>query len=326
MVSTDGAASWRTICSPLSNLDDDGLNHAGAQLGAGGDTTLLAVSRMSVSHYGTTEWTSYEGGIRDADTVIVRADGNHWDQVQIHDWRRHPDEWAIPCGPPVWLGGQAWLLPMERHHRGDRVGWLQKYHAFVIFSQDDGRSWGDPTPILNSEDGRKAYYDQRIVPVDQNSRLLSVAWVHDVIDDRTVNAQAAHSTDAGRNWTEPRDTGLLGGPVNGVCLSDGRVLAAYNRRTPPAGIFLAISEDSGLTWQTDRQVVAWDEAQRRVTGQIINTDANIQTTDPLWDTMWGWTFGSPTPVRAPDGSVYITFHAAGFDGIRAARWLRVELD
>ena len=31
--------------------------------------------------------------------------------------------------------------------------------------------------------------------------------------------------------------------------------------------------------------------------------------------MWGWTFGTPTAVQAPDGSVLVTFFASGFDGV-----------
>jgi hypothetical protein len=41
--------------------------------------------------------------------------------------------------------------------------------------------------------------------------------------------------------------------------------------------------------------------------------------------MWGWTFGTPTAVQAPDGSLLVTFFAAGFDGISAIRFVRVEL-
>jgi len=41
--------------------------------------------------------------------------------------------------------------------------------------------------------------------------------------------------------------------------------------------------------------------------------------------MCRWTFGTPTAVQAPDGSVLVTFFAAGFDGVAADRCVRLEL-
>ena len=47
--------------------------------------------------------------------------------------------------------------------------------------------------------------------------------------------------------------------------------------------------------------------------------------DPsLWGTMWGWTFGTPTAVQAADGTLLVTFFAAGLDGVSAIRCVRVE--
>ena len=41
--------------------------------------------------------------------------------------------------------------------------------------------------------------------------------------------------------------------------------------------------------------------------------------------MWGWTFGTPTAVQAPDGSVLVTFFASGFDGVTAIHCVRIDL-
>jgi hypothetical protein len=71
--------------------------------------------------------------------------------------------------------------------------------------------------------------------------------------------------------------------------------------------------------------VLWDEGSRRVVGERA-ADRRRAPDDPsLRATTWGWTFGTPTAVQAPDGSLLVTFFGAGFDGVRATRCVRVEL-
>jgi hypothetical protein len=153
--------------------------------------------------------------------------------------------------------------------------------------------------------------------------LLSVAWIHDVVDDATRTARAGFSDDGGATWSEPFDTGLVGGPINPITLADGRVLAVYNRRTHPSGVRASISEDGGLTWSREEFVV-YDEARRAVVGEIAH-DAGRAAEDPsLWSTMWGWTFGTPTPVELPDRSIAITFFATSLDGVTGIHCVRLR--
>ena len=244
--------------------------------------------------------------------------------AETADFRRHPDEWAIPCGVPVSLGAGEWIFPMERHARTYVPDWLRRYQAFSVTSHDDGRTWGDPTPTLNDPDERVAYYDQRIVAVP-DGRLLTMAWVHDVVDDVTLTARAAYSDDGGRTWGQPFDTGLQGGPLNPLVLSDGRIITFFARRTVPGGIRAAMSSDGGATWALDDEFVIWDEATRSVLGRHAPDQARDPGDPSLWGTMWGWTFGTPSAVEAPDGSVIATFFAAGFDGVTEIRWVRIEV-
>jgi hypothetical protein len=213
---------------------------------------------------------------------------------------------------------------MERHALATVPDWLRRYHAFAVFSHDDGRTWAEPRPTLNDPEERLMYYDQRMVELP-DGRLLTMAWVHDVVDDVTLTARAGYSSDGGRTWSEPFDTGLQGGPMNPLLLRDGRVLVVFARRTTPNGIRAVLSEDGGRTWDLERELVLWDETTRRVTGDVL-PDVQRAPDDPaLWGTMWGWTFGSPVAVQAPDGSVLVSFFAAGFDGVSAVRCGRFEL-
>jgi hypothetical protein len=113
--------------------------------------------------------------------------------------------------------------------------------------------------------------------------------------------------------------------MNPLLLRDGRLLVVFARRTTPNGIRAVLSEDGGRTWALDRELVLWDEATRRVTGELT-TDAERAPEDPaLWGTMWGWTFGSPVAAQAPDGSVVVSFFAADLAGVFTVRCVRMEL-
>jgi hypothetical protein len=328
--SGDLGRTWSDVRSPFAGLPHDPITaESGPHLGtSSAGTTVLMACRMSIVSPGDPGWNDDAAGVVGADCLAARADPDGiWDTPSSYSFRRHSNEWAIPCGPPLALDGGAgpdWIFPMERHALATVPDWLRRYHAFAVFSHDDGRTWGEPTPTLNDPDERLAYYDQRMVELP-DGRLLTMAWVHDVVADVTLTARAGYSSDRGRSWSAPFDTGLQGGPMNPLLLRDGRVLAVFARRTAPNGIRAAISEDGGATWLLDEEFVLWDEATRRVPGQRAADVARAPDDPALWGTMWGWTFGSPTAVQAPDGSVFVTFFAAGFDGVSAVRCVRIEL-
>ena len=326
MRSDDGGATWHETPSPLAPLNDGpSTAHAGIVMGrTPAGTSILGSARIFMASPGSAGWDDAVAGILDADTAAVRhtAEGT-WGMPITIDRRRRCDEWAIPCGSPVALDDGRVVLPMERHSKVDVPDWRRKYHAFLIASADDGATWPEEHETLNDPEQRLAYYDQQLAMLD-DGRLLTVAWVHDVVDDRTLTARCAWSDDGGRSWSRPHDTGIEGGPVSPLPLPDGRLLGVYSRRTPPAGIRACLSADGGRTWLTDQEFVIWDDELRRVTGEPAPPEGGQADDGPLWGTMWGWTFGSPVPVPGPGGSVLVAFNCAERDGVRQIRLVRLE--
>ena len=212
---------------------------------------------------------------------------------------------------------------MERHARAYVPEWLRRYHAFAVFSTDDGRSWGDPVATLNDATEAVVYYDQRMTMMSYG-RLLTMAWVHDVIRDVTLTARAGFSDDGGRTWSEPSRPASWVDPSTRSASPTGG-----SSRPMRAGLRRA---ESGLPERGRRAHLGGRRRDRalgrgapgrdgRPRQQLDVPDADL----PLWGTMWGWTFGGPCPVQLPDGRVVVTFFATGVDGITAIRSVTLEV-
>ena len=330
--SRDTGKSWRQVPSPLDDehvgsldLAEGDLQLAGPHIGAADGTVILAAARMRVVEQGSSEYFAPMAGIVDAECVLVRFADGVWSEPVLLDGRRTADEWAIPCGSPVCLGGGRWLAPAERHTMVSIPEWLRGYHAFELLSHDDGRSWSVSGPMLNDPDRIVVYYDQHVARFE-NGRLLSLAWVHDVLNDATLDARCGWSDDDGVSWTGPFETHLPGGPVVPAYLGGGVILVAYPHRRSPQGVRVCVSTDGGETWDLRTEIVVWDAETRSVVGlpDDVTTDTGVH--GALWDTMWGWSFGMPTLAALRDGTVGLTYYAIDTDGAPQVCFARLALD
>lgn len=327
--SRDGGRSWMPVPSPLAGAlapAGGNLQLAGPHIGSSTDgTVVLVAARMRVVTEGEPGFDAQAAGIVDAECVMLRFRDGEWSQPLVLDGRRSADEWAIPCGPPVHLGDGRWLAPAERHAKAHVPEWLRNYHAFEMLSTDDGASWSVAGPMLNDPEQAVVYYDQHVTLLD-DGRLLTLAWVHDVIDDVTLTARAGWSDDEGSTWSAPRDTSLRGGPAAPANLGADRIIAAFPHRTPPAGVRVCLSNDGGATWDPESELVVWDETTRTITGRAAAAPVESDHPDPLWDTMWGWSFGLPTITALSDGTIGLAFYATETDGAPVVRFARLAVE
>ena len=113
-------------------------------------------------------------------------------------------------------------------------------------SRDDGLTWqrlgeipqrpGDPAGTyhephaVQAEDGRIVVHIRNHSPQDSGYVLQS------------------ESTDGGKTFSVPRNTGLVGLPAHLRRLRDGRLLTTYGYRIVPFGNRASVSEDGGRTW------------------------------------------------------------------------------
>ncbi len=105
------------------------------------------------------------------------------------------------------------------------------------------------------------------------------------------------STDGGRTWSTPEETGVLGSPPHLLVHSTGALICSYARRMAPYGEFAMVSTDGGKTWPTHYAVD--DRA----------TDGDL---------------GYPCSTELPDGSILTVYYqkvpGESLPCIQCTRW------
>ena len=162
-------------------------------------------------------------------------------------------------------------------------------------SRDDGRTWELIGAIPERPgDVPYAYHEPHAVQLP-DGRIIVHIRNHNKQDGEHI--LQSESTDGGRTFSVPHDTGLVGLPAHLLLLRDGRLLTTYGYRRPPFGNRAAVSADGGRTWSAPMVL-----------------DEKPEPRD----------IGYPSTVKLADGSLYSVWyeHLPGetLASVQAASW------
>ena len=152
------------------------------------------------------------------------------------------------------------------------------YSISIEESRDDARSWQIIAKFPVPSDAKMLSFDEPHLVETADGRLLA--------QFRDCNApnrlwQSA-SSDGGRTWTKPWQTGLHGYPPHLVRLSNDWLMSTYAKRWPPYGQFACVSRDHGKTWDVEHEMRL---------SEAFNGD-----------------LGYPASVQLQDGSVWTVYY------------------
>ena len=151
----------------------------------------------------------------------------------------------IPYGDIVQFPGRR-LAASFYHHYGTTAVGLKidpprkpGGTAYVLFSRDDGKSWGEGVVI-----GKDDYNETTLLRVT-DGRLLAAARTYG-----DAHLELFASTDEGRTWQREGPLSLpRQHPASLLKLRDGRVLVTYGLRNRDSrGVAVRLSNDGGRTW------------------------------------------------------------------------------
>lgn len=118
-----------------------------------------------------------------------------------------------------------------------------------IRSEDDGETWD----IVQIAAPRSIGLGFNETAVCGNSRGELVAMMRP--KNQGMNSFQCFSSDAGKTWGPPEDTGGWGYPSHLLLLKDGRMLWTRGYRRDSMGVRAAISDDGGHTWDLANEIV-----------------------------------------------------------------------
>jgi len=269
--SNDGGKSWTSPRLVTSSHTDD-RNPAFCQLSDG--TLLLAFGRLS----------GYENGRLSKEKarfqILVtrsRDGGETWaepDPMVVDDSSFDLGPACSPYGRMSQLRDGTVLLAVYKEH--PPTGNEREYGSYILRSQDDGRTWKDPTLVA------QGYNETSVLELSHGELLAALRGPHSGGGECVA---ISRSDDLGHTWSSPKQLTVGGEHPGDLCLlKSGTVLLTFGHRRVPYGVHAMISRDSGHSWVLDRRVA--------LASYATNADC-----------------GYPSSVQLDDGTIYTAYYA-----------------
>ena len=177
-------------------------------------------------------------------------------------------DYLVPYGDVQRLAGKTLAAPFYWGHKSGS-------NSYLLFSQDDGLTWGDARVIASDD-----YNETAVLRLRPDRWLAAARTFGDAHLDLFV------SKDEGQTWVNSGPLTLPSQhPGHLLSLADGRILLSYGVREPDhQGIAVRVSGDEGRTWSA----ALWKVHLER-------------TTDG----------GYPSTVQLPDGTLVTAYYSNG---------------
>ncbi len=215
--------------------------------------------------------------VRSIDGRIIRP----WSDIKVP-----------PGGGMMTFHGSAYL------NLGDGVRLVAIYNtgpnrqrsAYVLRTEDDGDTWVCLPMALGND---QMSYNETALAANAQGDVIALMRTAESADKAVAGRlYQTVSTDRGKTWSPPADTGIWGYPADLLLLPDGRLVATYGYRRAPMGIRACVSHDGGRSWDMAHEIV-------------LRADGSGSGSD----------LGYPITKRLGDGTLATIYYFNGSDNI-----------
>ncbi len=313
--STDGGATWNDEgCLWDGTEDDQPYSYSATHL------TRLAHGEVVVLGHRFTRPTpdipmyAETGGHLPEQPVMFRSydSGRTWSRPEIIE---KPDNHLVLYDGVAELDDGRWFVPCDWDRQYDDEYALPP-HVSGIFSGDRGETWGDRVQMTGGPDSEKGFWHCRVTKL-ADGRLIGFPWTGSRDSTRFYTLHRIEGSPDGREWSAPEPTTLQAQTNKAVDLGDGYIaLIMSERESDRPGIYMALSDDEGSTFDADNWVQVWDAYGQDSLG-VARTDKYPAAHDTI-------AFGAPDAIRLSDGDIMATFWGSQ-RGQMVVRWCRVKV-
>ncbi len=170
----------------------------------------------------------------------------------------------IELESPVPGGSMGYHLASSFLRSGDL--WMTAIYCFyangapngtwAVRSEDNGKTW-DVVEVARPLGDRISFGEAALC----ENGLGEIICMMRTSPAGKYNTYQCFSSDGGKTWSHPQDSGIWGYPCNVIRLDDGRLLCTYGYRRDPIGIRAVLSDDGGHTWDLENEIVLRADGQ-----------------------------------------------------------------
>ena len=254
------------------------------------------------------------GGHLPLEALLFRSrdDGRTWSGPELID---PPDRHLVCYDSITELADGRWLTTCDwDSHWGEQE--RLPSHVSAVFSDDRGLTWGDRVQLTGGPREDIGFWHTRITKL-ADGRLVAFPWTGAVDGSKFKTLHRIEGSADGKTWKEPTATTLLAQTNRPVDMGIGYMAMIMSvRESDKPGVYMALSDDEGCTWDTDQWIQVWDAYGQDSIG-APRTDKYPAAHDNI-------AFGAPSALRLSDGDIMGCFWA-GQQGQMVVRWCRVRM-
>jgi len=135
-------------------------------------------------------------------------------------------------------------------------------------SDDVGETWYKTVEFdCPTKDGRPILNENNVLEISPGKLIVLFRKCNDYL-------YQASSEDYGKSWSKPIQIDIWGYPPHMLKLTDGRILCTVGHRKDPYSIRGFLSDDNGLTWNTDNMftLYEWNDDDRPDMGYPVSLE------------------------------------------------------
>ena len=301
--SVDGGKTWAEPFAPFADGMPEGVEVLHIAYLSEVEPGRLMANFLCCDHFGDPSLDFFNPdtcGILPISIHLAESvdDGLTWTPLRKMD-AGELNSTPIPImGPISRISEQELVCPFETSKTySDSGPWLHKAGYFRSF--DDGKTWPEYRIVAHDPESKILYWDHRIANFG-NGVMIDMLWAYDNVHHRELNAHMCKTTDGGKTWSQPVDTGLVGQPWP-IVIDETTFLVVCVDRHISQTIRVVMTDDLGKSWDDASALLLYDHQQKQQ-----------ERTDSLGEhlvEMGSWSYGLASGIKLFGGDVLFAFYA-----------------